>query len=175
MESINKKNFFKNTYCEFKEIDRDSIHGLALQFHSKSNSQYFYTDEGVYRYANHWGRVANCRWRLKTSQPYKNQQYYLAHARWSDFVSLNTSEKIFSIEVDYKNKQVAINYNKSEEDVILYSITEVQQKEKEILKLLQEENWAKYFVDDIEVLRKNIISEYITSNRKLNDIKRDYL
>lgn len=175
MGNINKKNFFKSTYCEFKEITHDNIQELELQFHSKSNSKYFYTEEGVYRYANHWGRVANCRWRLKAINQYKNQQYYLAYAKWTDFVSLNTSEKIFSIEVDYKNKQVFLNHNTNNNEAVLYSITEVQKKEKEILKLLQEDSWSKYFTEDIQILRKKIISEYITSHQTLNDIKRKLL
>ena len=35
-----------------------------IDFISASGSRYVYTSEGVYRYSDHWGRVATCLWTL---------------------------------------------------------------------------------------------------------------
>ena len=176
MSLINQKNFFKNTYCEFKEINLNHIEGKRLQFHSASNSKYYYTEQGVYRHANHWGRVANCRWRLKTESKFKNQEYYLGYAKWSDFVHQTDPKKRFTITVDYTAKEVilcdTIHHSNNE---MLFSISEAQNREKDIIKLLHEERWSKYFTGNIDELRKEIIAKYLSTNRKLKDIKRDFL
>ena len=76
MKTYNQSNFFKHTFCEFQEIDRFEF-PEDTNYKSKSKSMYFYTDEGVYRKSNHWGRVANCRWKLVTDSKYKNQKIAL--------------------------------------------------------------------------------------------------
>jgi hypothetical protein len=57
-------NSFKNTFCVFHEVLPDQIENLKLQYDSKSGSKYFYSKEGMYRWSNHWGRLANSKWRL---------------------------------------------------------------------------------------------------------------
>ena len=77
MKTYNQTNFFKHTFCEFKEITNFKI-PENINFSSKSDSTYFYTNEGVYRKSNHWGRVANCRWKLISTANYKNQEVVVA-------------------------------------------------------------------------------------------------
>jgi hypothetical protein len=76
-------------------INNDFFKQKSTHFKSKSGSLYYFTDKGVYRYSNHWGRVANCRWKISGVEAYKNQNYYVGYANWLDFYSLNTSEKNF--------------------------------------------------------------------------------
>jgi hypothetical protein len=46
------------TLCVFKEQPISAIEGLTVQFESKAGSRYFYTQVGMYRLSNHWGRLA---------------------------------------------------------------------------------------------------------------------
>ena len=61
----NQKNFFKNTIATFKRITDEQYEATNSDpdFLSTSGSAYWYTDEGVIRYSNHWGYVASCIWR----------------------------------------------------------------------------------------------------------------
>ena len=99
MKTYNSTNFFKHTFCEFQQVD-DFTFLEKTNYKSKSESSYFYTDEGVYRKSNHWGRVANCRWKLISNENYKNQQIVIGFAKWIDFYPINSSEKIFFIDVN---------------------------------------------------------------------------
>ena len=64
IETYNKTNFHKHTFCIFQEVDFELIKNLKLNFKSKSGSSYYFVENGVYRLSNHWSRVANCKWRL---------------------------------------------------------------------------------------------------------------
>ena len=63
-KKYNKNNFHKHTFCEFTEVDATTISNIEWHYKSKSGSGYCFTEQGVYRISNHWGRAANCRWRL---------------------------------------------------------------------------------------------------------------
>lgn len=142
-----------------------------MHFKSKAGSQYSYTEEGVYRFSNHWGRVANCRWRLQSDQKLKNQESYLGFAKWSDFYALNEKEKQFYITVDYERLAVYFHHKKDHKDRFLFFAETAQKRITEIKKLLADDKWAAYFNEDIATLRKKIISELLNSNRSLQEIK----
>ncbi len=135
---------------------------------------YFYTDEGVYRKSNHWGRVANCRWKLIANKNYKNQNTVTAFAKWDDFYPINSSEKNFYIDVNFDKKTVVIRPKKEKEVLYLFSLSEAQKRSKQIMHLFKNDKWAKYFENDIEILRVNIISDFINSNLALSEIKRRF-
>jgi len=61
----NKQNFFKNTLATFTRItdDQEKATYCDPDYVSPSGSAYWYTNEGVIRYSNHWGYVASCIWR----------------------------------------------------------------------------------------------------------------
>ena len=141
-------------------------------YKSKSESEYFYTDEGVYRKSNHWGRVANCRWKLIANDNYKNQNIVIAFAKWVDFYPINSSEKIFFIEVDFENKTAKLQPKQKNDIKYLHTFSEGQQKIKQIKHLLNDDKWAKYFDEEIEELRFKIIEEFINSDKTLQNIKR---
>ena len=93
MKHYTKSNFFKHTFCDFIKVENSFFDENKTHFKSASGSQYYFTEEGVYRYSNHWGRVANCRWRLVSESRVKNQEYHVGYAKWINFYPLNESEK----------------------------------------------------------------------------------
>ncbi|MCH3882363.1 MULTISPECIES: hypothetical protein [Tenacibaculum] len=173
MKTYNKTNFFKHTFCEFTEVDNFQI-PENTNYKSKSDSLYFYTVEGVYRKSNHWGRVANCRWKLITEEKYKNQQTVIGFAKWSDFYPLNSSEKIYFIEVDFELKTAKIQAKKESRTNHLFSFSEAQKRIKQVRHLLKDDKWAQYFDLEIKELQFKVISEFISSNKTLQEVKRMY-
>ncbi|MFT5762154.1 MAG: hypothetical protein ACI8WA_001280 [Polaribacter sp.] len=174
MKIYNKTNFFKHTFCEFQKVELSFFNENKFHFKSKAGSQYFYTDEGVYRYSNHWGRVANCRWRLLSDEKIKNQNFFVGFTKWTDFYSLNKAEKQFYIAVDFETKMVDFHHKETKEGVFLFFAETAQKRITQIRKLLSEDKWANYFAGDIEFLRKKIITEYVNSNKTLQQLKLEY-
>ncbi|MGJ8759863.1 MAG: hypothetical protein ACSHXA_04930 [Polaribacter sp.] len=173
LKQYNRTNFFKHTFCEFKQIENFEF-PEDINYKSKSESMYFYTKEGVYRKSNHWGRVANCRWKLIANEDYKNQQTVIGFAKWKYFYPINSTEKIFFIAVNF-NKKTAIIQPKKENETNnpLFTLTEAQQKIKQISILFKETKWANYFEDDIDITRYKVITEFINTNKTLQQIKRE--
>lgn len=175
-----KFNFFKHTYCEFEAQPLDFFNQKSAHYQSKSGSLYFYTDEGVYRYSNHWGRVANCRWKIKNIEAYGSQNYYVGFSKWKEFYPLNDTDKVFYLEVNFETKQAKIKRIKAEGTNAHFLMTSgfVHQRLKQIQTLFKEYKWATYFDEDIDVLREEIISKLITSNKSLQvlkqELKREY-
>ena len=173
MKTYNPTNFFKHTFCEFKEITNFKI-PENINFSSKSDSTYFYTNEGVYRKSNHWGRVANCRWKLISIANYKNQEVVVAFAKWTDFYPINSDEKTFFIEVDFIKKITNIQTKKEDTKQELFGFSEAQYRIKKITRLFKDDKWANHFDLEIESLRSKIISEFINTNKSLQEIKKNF-
>lgn len=174
MKTYNQTNFFKHTFCEFQEVDNFDF-PEKTNYKSKSESTYFYTDEGVYRKSNHWGRVANCRWKLISNENYKNQNIVIGFAKWSDFAPTNSTEKLFFISVDYENKTAKLQPKKENSTNYLFTFSEAQKRIKQIQHLFKDDKWANYFNLEITELQFKIISEFINSNKSLQEIKRELL
>jgi hypothetical protein len=176
MKKFTRYNFFKYTYCEFTEVSEDIFKNNKTHYKSKSDSQYYYTLEGVYRYSDHWGRVANCRWKLLSNCDFKNQVSHLGYAKWSDFFEINNTEKLFYIKVDYNFKKVNFHHKEmnSSSSNFLFTAQEAQKRQKQIRTLFNETSWAKYYNKEIEHLRFGIINSLINSNKSLQEIKLMY-
>ncbi|WP_087565094.1 hypothetical protein [Polaribacter sp. SA4-10] len=170
MKTYNQHNFFKHTFCEFIQVD-DFEFPEDTNYKSKSESSYFYTEEGVYRKSNHWGRVANCRWKLISNDSYKNQKNVIGFAKWIDFYPINSSEKIYFIDVDFKNKSAKIQTKKENSINYLFTFSEAQKKIKQINHLFSDDKWTKYFDATIDDLYFEIVSEFINSDKTLQQIK----
>ena len=174
----NKTNFHKHTFCIFKEVALDVLKDLKLHYNSKSGSSYYFVEEGVYRYSNHWGRAANCKWRLISNSTNKDRTK-LGYANWSDFYPDNDFEKLYFIEVDYSTHSAHFNHFKNEKysiDKVLLTSTETTKILKQIRTLLEESAWTNHLKEEsIEVLRKEIIEQLITTNKSLQEIKREFL
>ena len=168
---------FKNTFCVFKEVSLDRIENLQMQFDSKSGSKYYYSREGMYRLSNHWGRLANSKWRLEPLIPEMVSKYKLGFASWDSFYPDNSEDKLYYLEANYVTNTV--NYqHKNNPDYnskpILRTSFETAKKIKQIRNLLALTSWAKYFdYDDIDELRKLIIEQLIYTNKTLDEIKRE--
>lgn len=178
MKTYNKTNFHKHTFCIFQEVTFESITDLKPNFISKSGSSYYFTEQGVYRHSNHWGRAANCKWRLVSNGISKDRSK-VGYANWCDFYSDNDQEKLYFIEVDYSNQLAQFNHYKSDKYTpgkVLRTAAQTTKLIKQIRGLLEETAWAKYLKhESIDVLRKEIIEQLISSNRTLQEIKKEYL
>ena len=178
MKTYNQNNFHKHTFCLWKEVSLADFEYQNPQFKSKSGSEYYFTDEGVYRTSNHWGRAANCRWRLVTLGNFKSQHTKVGFAKWTDFYPNDETAKLFFIQVDFEQKSVDF-YHK---DMPLYdgkatlrNATETAKTIKSIKQVLNEEDWAKYLVyEDLEELRREIVEQLVHSNLNFNEIKKTF-
>lgn len=168
-----KFNFYRSTYCEFEMQNINFFEKMKAHFQSKSGSYYYYTEDGVFRYSNHWGRVANCRWKIQGIEQYKNQSYYVGFANWSSFYPLNSTDKVFYLEVNYQENKVTIKriQNNTEASKFLMTSELAHQRLKQIQTLFKEYKWAIYYEEDINVLRKQLIDKLINSTKSLQQLK----
>jgi hypothetical protein len=170
-------NSFKNTFCVFQEVLLDKIENLKVQFDSKSGSKYYFTKEGMYRLSNHWGRLANSKWRLIPLDPESDSKFKLGFASWEDFYPDNAEEKLYYLEVNYSQKTVNyqhINNPNCDKKAIVRTSLETTKKIKQIRNLFNLSSWAKYFeYQDLDDLRKIIIDQLIYTNKTLEEIKKE--
>lgn len=170
-------NSFKNTFCVFHEVLPEKIEGMQVQYDSQSGSKYFYTKEGMYRLSNHWGRLANSKWRLEPMEPETESKFKIGFARWNEFYPDNTEEELYYLEADFVKKKVNYQHRNNPEydgKAVTRTSFATGKKIKQIRNLFELTSWAKYFdYDDIDVLRKEIIDQLIFTNKSLDEIKRD--
>lgn len=173
MKSYNKSNFHKHTYCEFEMINNDFLKDKRIHYKSKFGSCYFYTEKGVYRYSNHWGRVANCRWKIKGIEEYKNQVYYVGFARWVEFFPLNNFEKEFYLDVDFSTGETII-YRITETETnprFLMTLDLAFKRLKQIKTLFKDYKWALYYNESIGIVRTALIQKLINTDKPLQELK----
>ena len=169
-------NSFKNTFCVFKEVNIEAIDKLTVQFESKSGSRYFYTEKGMYRVSNHWGRLANSKWRLEPLEPETPSKTKLGFAFWSEFYPDNKEDKLYYLEANYTKKTVNYQHRNNpnyDKKAVLRTSFETTKKIKQIRNLFELTSWAKHFdYEDIDELRRQIIEQLIYTNNTLEEIKR---
>jgi hypothetical protein len=61
VNGANKDNFYKSSKTVFTSCARPES---APDYVSDSGSEYWYSEDGVIRFADHWGYVASCEWYL---------------------------------------------------------------------------------------------------------------
>ena len=174
-----KLNFHSHTFCIWKEVLFTEISDLKISYKSQSGSQYIFTTEGLYRISNHWGRVANCHWRLIPLTEFKNQNITVAFANWTDFYSNDDSSKLFFIKVDFDTQDINFYHKLSadgSENSVLRNAKDTAKTIRTIKEVLTETDWAKHLkYDDLEVLRKEIISELVNTTKSFLEVKKRYL
>ena len=179
MIQYNKYNFHKHTFCVFKEVGFDAIVTLKPNYLSKSGSAYYFTDEGLYRVSNHWGRAANCRWKLDSMSIAKANVNKVGFAKWTDFYPNNEQENLFYIEVNFDLKTVNFQHKNNpnhKENLICRNAFETAKRIKICKEVLLEEKWCNYLkFNSIENLRKEIINELLTTNNSFIEIKKNFL
>jgi hypothetical protein len=171
----NRNNFHKHTFCLFQQVDNSTLLDLKLGYKSTSGSEYYFTENGVFRKSNHWGRAANCRWRLQVNSEYKNQTEIVGFALWSDFYSNNETDKLFYIEICNAKNEVGFNHknNPNYNNQLLRSAKETAKRIKEIKDVLQSNSWAKYLVfDDFEEIRCKMLSELSNTNESFVNLRK---
>ena len=169
-------NSFKNTFCVFNEVLPDQLENLKVQYDSKSGSKYFYTKEGMYRWSNHWGRLANSKWRLEPMEPETDSKFKIGYADWNEFYPDNAEEELYYLEANYNKNTVNYQHKnnpKYDHKAILRTSFETTKKIKQIRNVLTLTSWAKYFeYGNLDDLRKEIIEQLIYTNKTLDEIKR---
>lgn len=171
----NKTNFHRHTFCVFKEIRIEELIGLKPNYTSKSGSSYYFKDEGVYRVSNHWGRAANCKWRLQALDNVPSSRTRAGYANWNEFHPDNDIQKLYFIEVDFVGNVVNYNHigNNPESTSMLRTASETTRRIKQIRLLLKSDDWAKHLeYDHLEEARKQIIQELIATDKTLQEIKK---
>ena len=168
--------FFKNTFCVFNEIQAPEIAQRKFDYESKSGSCYYFTKVGMYRLSNHWGRLANSKWRLEPLKKETNSKFKWGFAPWTSFYPDNAEEALYFIQPNFSNNTVNYQHKNSPEFdkmVILRNSFDTAKKIKQIRNLLTLTSWAKHFeYEDLQELRKEIIQELVYTNTTLEEIKR---
>lgn len=178
---FNRTNFYAHTFCEFIEVDVPPANLRKPHFKSKSGSLYYFTEEGVYRSSNHWGRAANCRWRLISQSIAKvnNSQTRIGFAKWTDFYPNNDTDALFYIAVNFETATVTFqhrNHPSYDRKAVLRTATETAKVIRQIKELFASEAWAKFYdTADIDTLRQKIIHQLCFSTLSLAEIKRNLL
>jgi hypothetical protein len=152
---------------------------LKISYKSKSGSQYIFTETEVYRISNHWGRTANCRWRLMPLSDYKNQNTTVGFAHWTDFYPNDDVSKLYFIKVNFEEKTVDFFHKDSseyDEKAILRNGNATSKVIQNIKMILNETSWAKHLnYANFQELQQEIISELIYSDKSLIEIKRKFV
>lgn len=175
---FNKHNFFKNTFCEFQEVSLTLIENSKSSYKSKSGSIYYFTNEGVFRVSNHWGRAANCRWKLQSTEKIKSQTKKCGFAKWSGFYANNDNEKLFYIDVNHLTQEVSFQHkcNPKYTNQVLRNANATAKRIQTVKEVLKTESWVKYLkYDTIAILRKDIIHQLIHSDTPFVKIKQQFL
>ena len=175
MNSYNKFNFHKHTFCLFQQVEGTTEADLKLGYKSASGSAYFFTELGVYRKSNHWGRAANCRWRLITNADYKNQTETLGFAKWTDFHPNNDTEKLFFTEINEAKNEVHFNHKNHPNYAhqIVRNASDTAKRIKEIKNVLQTTSWAKHLIfDDFEEIKRKMLTELSNTNESFVNLKK---
>ena len=170
--------FFKNTFCVFEEILTPNFGNKKFDYVSKSGSSYYFSKQGMYRLSNHWGRLANSKWRLVSSEVTTDSKYKWGFAPWESFYPDNSIDQLYFIQPDFFTNTVNYQHKNAPEfdhKAILRTSLETAKKIKQIRNLMNLTSWAKYFdYEDINELRKKIILELVYTDKSLEEIKREF-
>ncbi|WP_333601038.1 hypothetical protein [Flavobacterium sp.] len=179
VKNYTRRNFHTRTFCIWNEVSFDAIKELKINYTSQSGSQYIFTENGLYRISNHWGRVADCHWRLIPMTEFKNQNNTVAFAKWIDFYANDDTSKLFFIKVNWETQEVNFYHKLTASDsakVILRNAKETAKIIRIIKEVFTETDWAKYLqFDDLTILRKEVVKELIDSEKSFLEIKKRYL
>lgn len=171
----NRFNFFKHTFAVFKKSEQP-VGFTKPHYVSNHGSRYFFTDEGVYRYANHWGRVGNCRWRLENID-FKQQTNYWGFCKWTDFYNNEEGLPLYFIEkIDAETFSFNHKNNTTNTNLIFRSAADTAKVLKKIQELQLSNTWAKHLnYTDYNELLHYFIDQLIQTNKPFIQIKQEYI
>ena len=168
------RNTIKSTFCIFKEVNVEQINNLKIDYKSESGSEYYYAENGVFRYSDHWGKAATSKWRLIPDEN-NSSKTKLGFANWCDFHKDNSIEKLYFLEVDFKANKVFFNHKnnlKPNENATLRTSTDTSKVIRQIRKLMENDKWTIYF--ETKNIKEKIINELINSKKTLFEIKQQF-
>lgn len=182
-KKYHKYNFHKHTFCIFSEVKDKDIESLQPNYISKSGSSYYFTEQGLYRVSNHWGRAANCRWKLvsnfKAITSSKSNVNKIGYAQWTDFYPNNEQENLFYVVVDFQTKTVDFHHKLNplfDGKSICRNASDTAKRIKICKEVLLQEEWSKHLnFNSLDYLRKEIIYALLYTNNSFVAIKRNYL
>ena len=179
LKTYNRNNFYNRTFCIFKEVSVNQIQNLKCNYISKSKSQYFFNDIGVYRLSNHWGRASNCRWRLATDNKLVSQRNLVGFAKWTDFFPNDETSNLYFIAVNFNTNDVNFyhkNCSSYDGNATLRNALQTAKIMQNIKLILNDETWAKHLkFENYAILQMDIITQLIYSNKTFIEIKRNHL
>ena len=175
MKIYTKYNFHKHTFCVFNEVSETEIAELQLNFSTKSRSSYYFTAKGVFRKSDHWGRAANCKWRLQSTDSNENSRTKIGYADWNGFHSINEVDQLYYIEVNFDEKTVQYNHKNTSKESNLYlrNASDTAKRVKEIRNLLENYRKLTYWnfeIEDEELIEK-VVQLMIATDFTLLQIK----
>lgn len=168
MAQYDRRTFHKHTFCIWRETGRDAIAGRQPDFSSRTGSRYYFTDEGVYRWSDHWARVANCKWRLEGKT---HRGFRLGYARWEDFHSDNEQEKLYFISIDEDKAEYVHKAVREPGRALIRTATATAKRLREARRILETDDWAAYYTADIAALRAVILPKLIETDLTLAQIR----
>ena len=132
----------------------------------------------MYRLSNHWGRLANSKWRLIPLEIPTDSKFKVGFAKYESFYPDNDLEEIYYLEYNSKNEEINYNHKQNpdfDKKAILRTTFETRKRIKQARNILTLSNWAKYYQTDIDILRFRIINELIFTDKTLDEIKRNLI
>lgn len=171
----NRFNFFKNTFAVFT-ITNQPNDFVKANYVSKHGSSYFFTNDGVYRYSNHWGRVGNCRWRLENID-HKQQTNYWGFCSWQHFYNNEEGLPLYFIEkVGENNYSYNHKKNGEQHNVVYRSAADTAKILKKIHEIQENDSWAKHLnYDDYNKVQEYFIDQLVSTNKTFIKIKQEYI
>lgn len=110
INSINKHNYFEQSFGQFhlvnEGINREPDYiSYCKKDPKKVSSRYWYTQMGVYRESDHWGRVGKCAWFLneKNVSKIKNHKV-LAFCSWKSMKEIQIFDCLAGKLLTFMNK-----------------------------------------------------------------------
>ena len=161
MPVVTEDDFFIATNATFAFVSASSIYFAELPFEEipspKSCSFYKKDSENglIYRYSNHWGKVASCNWGVKNLPENENCTYIVAVCSISDFTRNNNGcvkneIGVNSIIIEIENN---INYRNSQleffNDAAIKKILQMNEDDRARVELLKQP--YKYVINSINI------------------------
>lgn len=178
MESYQKNNFHHQTFCHFEEVSPEEILAYQSMYVSRSGSQYYFSSAGVYRISTHWGRVADCRWMLKTKFEYKNQAKKIGFATWDSFYHNNEQMALYYIHYDTRIESISIGHKEDKDydkKAILRNAKDTQLAIQFIKDIKRNQGWIRYLDKSNPQIILNIIEDIIYHYTDTVTVKKKYL
>lgn len=175
-KKYNQYNFHKHTFCVFKEVTSEGLDFANANYVSKTNSAYIFTEVGVYRKSNHWGRVANCKWKLVANGLENNNRIRIGFANWTDFKSENENEANYIIVLDPNNLTVDyLHFTELDVQSQRRTAKETATRLKEIRQIVDNRKWMEYYeIENEHLFLKTLIQQMIDSKTPLRQLLNDF-